>query len=300
MKRRNFLKLASLGAVSQFVCTASANVSGGVVKTHLLRYPWRKFWTGMFLIQGPSGCILIDTALDDAVSVTLEPAMKKLGLPLDSVGLIVNTHSHADHAGCNRKLKELLPNAKFGMPPPCDEKAYRVKADYVLKDGMTVSYGGASVRVITTPGHSPDSVCFLEPTTGALFTGDSLQGRGSLNLALALFVDPDAYRKSIRKLRDIAVKGEIHSISLGHSEPPSHNGFVPREEVLEFLDVSHKTVDDYIAETYALLKVKTDADVKDVRDNLIKKCGSTQTPSWPELSFITARVILNHVRNKKS
>ncbi len=296
MKRRNFLKLTALGAASQFVCIASANTAEGVVKTHLLRHPWRKFWTGMFLVQGPSGCILIDTALDDAVTVTLEPALKKLGLALDSIGLIVNTHSHSDHVDCNGKLKKLLPNVKFGMPPPCSEKAYHVKADYVLKDGMTVSYGGATLRVITTPGHSPDSLCFLEPTTGALFTGDSLQGRGSHNLALALFTDPAAYRKSIIKLREIAVKGEIRSISLGHSEPPSRNGYVPHPEVMDFLDISHKTVEDYIVATRELLKTNPKADAKQVRDHLIKTCGSTPTPSWPELSLITARAMLNYVR----
>ncbi len=299
MNRRSFISLAASGAALQFVRVASAGTPQGTVETHLLRYPWRGFWAGMFLVRGSSGCILIDTALDDAVSVTLEPALKKLGLTLDSIGLVVNTHSHSDHAGCNAKLKKLLPNAKFGMPPPCDERAYRVKADYVLKDGMTVSYGGADLRVVATPGHSPDSVSFLEPASGALFTGDALQGRGSLNLALALFTDPDSYRRTLLKLRGLAVKGEIRSLYLGHSEPPSRDGFVPQEEVLRFLDVSHKTVEDYIAETKKLLNTNPDAGVKQVRDRLIAVCGSCQNPSWPELSLITSRVMLNYVRKEK-
>ncbi len=86
-------------------------------------------------------------------------SLKEKDLPLASIGLVLNTHSHSDHVACNGQLKELLPGAKFPK----------------LTDGAEFSFGGATVRALATLGHSPDSFCLLEPTTGALFTRDLLR-----------------------------------------------------------------------------------------------------------------------------
>ncbi len=257
------------------------------VKTHLIRHPWHGLWTGMFLVQGPQGCILIDTAVKEAISTTLEPEMKKLGLPLSAIGLVINTHSHSDHVEGNAPLKARLPGLPFQKP----------------RDGAEFAFGGATVRAIATPGHSPDSFCLLEPTTGALFTGDSLQGRGTSNIGVALFTDPDAYRKSIHKVRDLVKKGEVRSMYLGHDEPPSRNGYVPQEELLTFLAACEAAIDDYTAATRDLLQKNPKADYKAVRNHLLNTCGSTKNPGWPELSYHTARVmrayVLKQMQQKK-
>ncbi|MBQ1693714.1 MAG: MBL fold metallo-hydrolase, partial [Bacteroidales bacterium] len=43
-----------------------------------------------------------------------------------------------------------------------------------LFDGQTVEFGETRLEVISTPGHSPGSVCFLCPASGDLFSGDTL------------------------------------------------------------------------------------------------------------------------------
>ncbi len=272
----------------------SATNAKSAVKTRLLRHPWKNMWTGMFLVEGPTGCILIDTALEDAVSKTLEPALKESNLTLDSIGLILNTHSHSDHVLCNEELKKRLPNAKFGLPPPCRFKDYKVKPDIKLTDGLVVSSGGVELRVIATPGHSADSVSLLEPTTGALFTGDSLQGRGSESVGLALITDFDAYFKTLDKLSDLARKGIVRSLSLGHSEPPSQNGYVPQEEVLPFLDACRQTAASYLKEGRAFLKANPKANAKQLCEHLLQTCGSVKKPSSLWLAMIPARTVIAH------
>ena len=51
---------------------------------------------------------------------------------------------------------------------------YVVKPDKLLKDGDMLSVGGASLQVISTPGHTPGGVCFLAAEQGLLFSGDTL------------------------------------------------------------------------------------------------------------------------------
>jgi glyoxylase-like metal-dependent hydrolase (beta-lactamase superfamily II) len=43
-----------------------------------------------------------------------------------------------------------------------------------LVDGDVLDLGGRTLTVLHTPGHSPDSVCFLDDRDGLLFGGDTL------------------------------------------------------------------------------------------------------------------------------
>ena len=47
-----------------------------------------------------------------------------------------------------------------------------VRKDVVLEDGMILQVGHLRVKVVHTPGHSPDSCCYL--VAGRVFTGDCL------------------------------------------------------------------------------------------------------------------------------
>ena len=57
-------------------------------------------------------------------------------------------------------------SAFVGVPGEMEE------ADVLLKDGDNISFGGCSLKVIHTPGHTPGGVCFYGG--GALFSGDTL------------------------------------------------------------------------------------------------------------------------------
>lgn len=44
----------------------------------------------------------------------------------------------------------------------------------LLEDGDEIDLGGRKLRVLHTPGHSPDSICLLDEVNGLLFGGDTI------------------------------------------------------------------------------------------------------------------------------
>jgi glyoxylase-like metal-dependent hydrolase (beta-lactamase superfamily II) len=80
---------------------------------------------------------------------------------------IVNTHGHSDHTVGNEELRSM-----FGAKTVV-HKLSRVNADIAVDDGDVVRVGNVSIKVIYTPGHTPDSICLLVDNK-KLLTGDTL------------------------------------------------------------------------------------------------------------------------------
>jgi len=80
---------------------------------------------------------------------------------------IINTHSHSDHTAGNAELRSMF-NAKTVV-----HKLSRINADIKVDDGDIISIGSIPVKVIHTPGHTPDSICLLIDNQ-KLLTGDTL------------------------------------------------------------------------------------------------------------------------------
>jgi glyoxylase-like metal-dependent hydrolase (beta-lactamase superfamily II)/rhodanese-related sulfurtransferase len=81
---------------------------------------------------------------------------------------VLETHVHADHVSRARALA-VDTGARLCLPT-----TDRVSFEYApLKDGDTVRVGSAGLRVFHTPGHTPESACYLLDDR-ALFTGDTL------------------------------------------------------------------------------------------------------------------------------
>ena len=80
---------------------------------------------------------------------------------------IFNTHGHSDHTDSNDELRET-----FGAKVVAHKLS---KAEHGLQvdDGDVVSVGAIRIRVIHTPGHTPDGICLLVDDK-ILLTGDTL------------------------------------------------------------------------------------------------------------------------------
>jgi hydroxyacylglutathione hydrolase len=82
------------------------------------------------------------------------------------VKYVIATHGHFDHV---ETLGELA--AKLGAQTVAHDSS-EMKTDRRVKGGDSLAIGGASVAVIHTPGHTPDSICLFDGKN--LFTGDTL------------------------------------------------------------------------------------------------------------------------------
>jgi glyoxylase-like metal-dependent hydrolase (beta-lactamase superfamily II) len=80
---------------------------------------------------------------------------------------IINTHGHSDHTAGNQELRSAS-SARIVA-----HKLSRVNADVTVDDGDIINIGSIPVKVIHTPGHTPDSICLLAGNQ-KLLTGDTL------------------------------------------------------------------------------------------------------------------------------
>jgi hydroxyacylglutathione hydrolase len=82
------------------------------------------------------------------------------------VKYVIDTHYHSDHTAGNEAVK-----SAFGAKIVA-HRLSRVRKDVAVADGDLVEVGGVRIRVIHTPGHTPDGICLL--VDGKLLTGDTL------------------------------------------------------------------------------------------------------------------------------
>jgi glyoxylase-like metal-dependent hydrolase (beta-lactamase superfamily II) len=124
------------------------------------------------------------------------------------VAVIVLTHRHPDHAEGAARLAELT-----GAPVRAVDPAQRLGAEG-LAAGDVLTSAGCELRVVTTPGHTSDSVCLVLPQDGAVLTGDTVLGRGTTVIAadgsLADYLD------SLRRLRALADNAGLRVLLPGH------------------------------------------------------------------------------------
>ena len=80
---------------------------------------------------------------------------------------IINTHGHSDHTAGNQELRSAFA-AKIVA-----HKLSRINADMKVNDGDIIRVGTIPIKVIHTPGHTPDGICLLVDKK-KLLTGDTL------------------------------------------------------------------------------------------------------------------------------
>jgi hydroxyacylglutathione hydrolase len=109
---------------------------------------------------------------DSKIAAVIDPSFdarrlqKAAGENGYAIGFILDTHHHRDHIFDNERLANET-GAKVAA-----HRLSEVRKDVVLEDGMIVKVGALTVKVVHTPGHSPDSCCYI--VGGRVFTGDCL------------------------------------------------------------------------------------------------------------------------------
>jgi glyoxylase-like metal-dependent hydrolase (beta-lactamase superfamily II) len=164
-------------------------------------------------------------------------AVGKLGYDIRKLSYIILTHIHPDHAGAAGVLARQLPQTKvvaqsvaakvledpsmlerlmrgfmqvfgndaqerFGEMLPIAEERF-----VLVEDGESIPLGERQLKVIHTPGHDPNHLCFLDTKSRGLFCGDALGGYFSeIEVAVpssAPGSDPILTLQSIAKLQEL-------------------------------------------------------------------------------------------------
>ncbi|MGF7118699.1 MBL fold metallo-hydrolase [Methanobacterium oryzae] len=202
---------------------------------------------------------LIDSGVVSSENVIFD-YMGKIGLKPDDISLLILTHSHPDHIGSAKSIKE---KSGCKVAAHSGEKSWiediklqaherpvpnfhslvegSVNIDETLKDGDVLNLGkNISLKVIHTPGHSEGSISLLIEKNGVLITGDVIPIKGDL----PIYDDFSRSIQSIEKLREI--KG-INILLSSWDDPKENNeAYKVMDEGIAYLKQIHKSVSNIV------------------------------------------------------
>ena len=196
------------------------------------------------------------------------------GSPLSRV---LVTHAHPDHASGCSALALQWPNAEFAKMP-WSERDVRFDVPWkAISDGEELVAGDGYLRVIHTPGHAPDHVCFFDERSRTLFSGDLVIEGATVVIPASRGGCLMSYLKSLELIRDLrpartmpAHGPEIHDLSRLVSHYLDHRS--RREvEIIEALDAGVRPLEGIVARVYGdLPQVRRDAAAESVLAHLVK------------------------------
>lgn len=207
-----------------------------------------------YLITGKQIC-LIDSGVVSSEGVIFD-YMAKIGLKPDDIYLMILTHSHPDHIGSAKSIKEksgckvAAHSGEISWIENVDLQAKErpvpnfhslvegsVNVDEILEDKDILDLGNdLSLKIIHTPGHSQGSISLLIEEEGVLLTGDVIPIKGDL----PIYDDSAKSMESIRKLKEI--KG-IEILLSAWDEPQEGNEvYRTMDEGINYLKQVHLSV----------------------------------------------------------
>jgi glyoxylase-like metal-dependent hydrolase (beta-lactamase superfamily II) len=157
--------------------------------------------TNTYLLGAGADIAVIDPG--PAIEAHIEAVIKAAGA---RIRWILVTHTHMDHSPGAALLQAKTGAELLGMPPPPFERQDQsFRPERVLADGERIELGGCVLRVIHTPGHASNQLCYLLEEESLLFTGDHVM-QGSTVIINPPDGDMRIYLESLRRLQgeDIA------------------------------------------------------------------------------------------------
>ena len=96
----------------------------------------------------------------------------------NEIGLVLLTHGHRDHVdGAPSLAVHAVAPVRAAIAGLCSP------GQRPLVNAEQVVVGNLRLEVVSTPGHTADSICFVLDADHALLTGDTMLGQGSTVVA---------------------------------------------------------------------------------------------------------------------
>jgi glyoxylase-like metal-dependent hydrolase (beta-lactamase superfamily II) len=207
-----------------------------------------------YLIRRAGEWILFDTGIEDAIAGepggriiahnirgivvrTIRDQLAEIGLRPIDIGTVILSHGHFDHIGnanmfahaawlIQRREHQAMfgPNYEdYGYSPPLYDKLMQGAME--LMDGDHDVFGDGSVRVISTPGHTPGHCSLLvqlKKTGPVLLSGDVAHYRYNMeHRCVPTFnSDPEQSVQSIDKIANV-VRQERAQLWINHDAEQS-------------------------------------------------------------------------------
>ncbi len=163
--------------------------------------------TNTYVLGDHAPYTVIDPGPDDPAH--LEQILALTGGQIEQV---LVTHTHRDHSPGAVALKEKAGARLVGMTPPDDPSQDKgFQPDHSPEHGETLSTTAGELKVLHTPGHASNHLCYLLAGEQMLFSGDHIM-QGSTVVINPPDGDMLAYLKSLALL----LNEDIRYIAPGH------------------------------------------------------------------------------------
>lgn len=203
----------------------------------------------VYAVKGARGSALIDSGVRSMFPSIVQSLADARITPAD-LKWILHTHSHHDHIGCNRQLKDwadcliaaharyeawhrdfqvhyrefalafpdIIPDSAQLQAEVFDPLDGEVPLDLTIDEGTQVCLGGDTVlEAVSFPGHMKAELAFFERGTRTLIVGDAVTG-----LDWSFFhshLDVNGYRSSMRKFRSFVDQRDVRLVLFSHFGP---------------------------------------------------------------------------------
>jgi glyoxylase-like metal-dependent hydrolase (beta-lactamase superfamily II) len=191
---------------------------------------------GPFTLSGTRTYLLGESTVIDP-GPAIESHIDAIRAAMPALRTILLTHRHEDHAPAAVSLKRAT-GARILAPRGVLDDA---TVDQRIAGGETILIDGESLRVIATPGHTSEHVCFLT-TTGDLFTGDTVLGEGTTTI----FPPDGSMRGYINSLR-VLLTHKPKRIFPGHGPTRDDACAVIEQYIAHRLDREQQVLDSLAA-----------------------------------------------------
>lgn len=280
--------------------------------TFLLKVPFGPVWTGIILVRGEKNFLVDSSHLDP--DRYLVPALDELGMKVQDIDWLLNTHVHGDHIGGHHALV-----AKYGLKtatlvssadalrnpvdvairvrtrfprnsPPPQSYLKGVEPDMLLKEGELLE---GRFKAVSTPGHDDDCLCWIDEKTNTAFTGDSIQGNGTVTQGIAFYRSLGAYSETIAKIKAL----RLDNLVCGHLYDGMGDVVKGASNVSAALDYCEDRVRVYgerIAE-YLSAGVPVEDEPVSIALKLIGEVGC----GMPDSLFLALHTVSEHLRELK-
>ena len=151
------------------------------IKTYTNRLPDKWLIKDSFFDRNPNLSYLVTYGSDTLHSVLIDVnvSAEELEKDLDMLGSkmewILITHTHLDHSFRLPEIVAKYGNVRVGIPAQSLISPF-IAASRIecidLVHGMEIKLGEESLRVLSTPGHTTDTVCFWDKENQLFFSGD--------------------------------------------------------------------------------------------------------------------------------